>query len=489
MNRPAGLLIVSTAAVLLGGCAASPGPKEGFSDVQAMVRERTGGHHRVEWDQGTAEDRAVAAAVDEMLRRPLSVDDAVQVALLNNRSLQAQYEAVGIAQADLVQAGLLSNPAFTFAAQFPTSHGRTRLDGGISQNIMGLLFVPLRKKIAKTELEQAQLKVADAVLGAARDVEVKCVTLAARQQQLAMRRQTAEAAEAALTLARRQHQAGTATDLLLAMDEAVYQQARLELMRLELAVRADREGLNRLMGLSTPPERWTLAADVLGDVPAAGEGVETGVLEDRAVGERLDVLAARGEVRAAEMALGLGKVSIVTDVSPGASFERDTDGSFTIGPSVSAEVPLFDQGQGRIPRLRAILRQTRRRLEALEAEARSDVRLAVGQMATARQMATTYRDTVIPQQRRAYDLTRRQFNAMQATVHDLLQARSNELTAREGYVEAVRDYWIARADLERAVGGRLPRLGPATRPAATTKATTRPAGVPMPGQQGHHHHG
>jgi cobalt-zinc-cadmium efflux system outer membrane protein len=485
MNRLPRLAIICVSAVLLEGCTTSSGPKEGFADVQKMVQERTG--RRVEWDQGTAEDRAAATAIDEMLRRPLSADDAVQVALLNNRSLQAQYEALGIAQADLVQAGLLSNPAFTFSAQFPTSHGKTKLDGGISQNMMGLLFIPLRKKMAAAELEQAQLRVANAVLGIARDVEVKCLTLAARQQQLAMRRQAVDAAEAALTLARRQHQAGTATDLMLATDEAQYQQSRLELMRLDLAVQADREGLNRLMGLSTPPDRWTLATDVLGDVPPDSKEADASPLEDRAVHQRLDVLAARGDVRAAETALGLGKMSIVTDVSPGVSFERDTDGTFTIGPSVSAEVPLFDQGQARIPRLRAILRQTQRRLESLEADARSDVRLAIAQMAAARQMATTYRDTLIPQQQRAYDLMRRQFNAMQATVHDLLQARSNELAAREGYVEAVRDYWIARADLEQAVGGRLPGLRPATRPVTATMATTRPAETPMPGHHGHHH--
>jgi cobalt-zinc-cadmium efflux system outer membrane protein len=155
------------------------------------------------------------------------------------------------------------------------------------------------------------------------------------------------------------------------------------------------------------------------------------------------------------------------------SFERDPEGVFTIGPSISAEVPLFDQGQGRIPRLEAILRQARRRLEALEAEARSDVRLAVGRMAAARNMAETYRATVIPQQQRVYDLTRRQFNAMQATVHDLLAARNGELAAREGYVEAVRDYWIARADLEQAVGGRLPTVGAATRPSTRPVAAVR----------------
>lgn len=479
MNRPLRLAIISVTTALLGGCAASQGPKEGFADVRAMVRERTG--HRVEWDQGTTEDRAVATAIDEMLRRPLSPDDAVQVALLNNKSLQAQYENVGIAQAELVQAGLLSNPSLNFSAQFPTSHAKTLIEAGVSQNILSLLFIPLRKKLAAAELQQAQLRVAAAVLRTARDVEVAYVTLAARERQLATRREGVEAMDAALALARRQHQAGTITDFKLAADEAAYQQAKLDLARLELSLRTDRETLNRLMGLPTPPTRWTLAPGALSDVPP--ESWDPATLERRAVDQRLDILAARGEVRGAETALGLGKWNVVTDVSPGVALQRDSDGTFTIGPSISAEVPLFDQGQGRIPRLRSILRQTQRRLEALETEARSDVRVALNQMSTARGLADSYRNDLIPQQKHVYDLTRRQFNAMQATVHDLLDARTAELMAREGYIEAVRDYWIARADLEQNVGGRLPT--PTTRPASPA---TQPAEPPAPESHEHHHH-
>src|SRR5947209_3293520 len=93
--------------LLIGGCATVP-KQGGFTDVQKSVKDRTG--KQVRWNQDTPDDHEVELAVAKLLEAKLSADTAVQVALLNNRSLQATYEELGIAQADVVQAGLLTNP-------------------------------------------------------------------------------------------------------------------------------------------------------------------------------------------------------------------------------------------------------------------------------------------------------------------------------------------------------------------------------------------
>lgn len=458
MTHPTRFILLSLAALTLAGCSATPSARQTFQNVQSLVQDRTG--RQIQWNQDSDADRAVSAAIDHLLARPLSCADAVQIALLGNPNLQAQYESLGIAQADLVQAGLLSNPSFNFSAQFAVNHGKTRLDGGVSQDIIGLLFVPLRKKIAATQLRQTELHVAAAVLQSARDVETAYYTAAASQQKLALHRQLLQATDATLSLARRQHQTGTITDLRLALDESRQQQTRADLARLELTARTDLENLNRIMGLATPPSRWSLQP-----LPSPPSAAETpGSLESLALAHRLDLLAARVDVETAQSALHLGKHNIITDLSPGISFERDTDGAFTLGPSISAEIPLFDHGQARVPRLQAFLRQARRRLQSLESLARSDVRLAADRMSAARDLANLYHDTLIPQQSRINHLTMLHYNAMQATMDDLLDARAGELSAREQYVEAVRDYCIARADLTYAVGGRLPPSLAATRP-------------------------
>jgi cobalt-zinc-cadmium efflux system outer membrane protein len=102
------------------GCATFD-QRAGFSDVRMAVEERSG--KRVAWNLGTDLDAEAAAEVQRLLAGPLTADGAIQVALLNNRSLQATYADLGIAQADVVQAGLLTNPVFGGAVFFPVAGG------------------------------------------------------------------------------------------------------------------------------------------------------------------------------------------------------------------------------------------------------------------------------------------------------------------------------------------------------------------------------
>ena len=112
-RHDAGLCSFAIVIVLMGGCASLP-KDAGFGDVERTIAERTG--KRVHWSQGGPEDRAAGQALHAILAQPLTADGAVQIALLNNRELQATYEDLGIAQAALVQAGLFRNPVLTAGA-------------------------------------------------------------------------------------------------------------------------------------------------------------------------------------------------------------------------------------------------------------------------------------------------------------------------------------------------------------------------------------
>ena len=125
------------------------------------------------------------------------------------------------------------------------------------------------------------------------------------------------------------------------------------------------------------------------------------------------------------------------------------------GPTLRLELPIFNQGKGRIARLEAQLRQAERRLEAQAIDIRSEVREARDRLLAKKDLAIYYRDELVPERKRVLDLTLTNYNAMLKGPYDLLLARQNELAAERGYIDALRDYWIARADLERAVGGRL----------------------------------
>ena len=454
---------------LLLGCGV---PKEaGFSTVAAAVEQRSG--HRIFWNQGGAADAAVAAKVREMLAGELTRAEAVQIALVNNRSLQATYEELTVAQADVVQAGLLKNPVFSGRVRFPTS-GLTHApsyDVGVDQDFLDLLLIPARKRLASAAFEAAKLRVGQQVLDLAHDVRVAYYTMEGAQQVAAMRRAILEGSEASAELARRQHEAGNISDLDLSNEEALYEQVRLDLMRSESDILGARERLNRLMGLWGQDTGWTIAPK-LPDLAADEPPLEH--LESAAIAQRLDVGAARQDLQASSYALAMATHWRWLGFSVGASLEHDPEGRTVAGPSVSLEVPIFDQKQAVVARLAAQYQQSRLRLAALSIEARSEVREARGRLVGARSVADRYRTRVIPLRERLVALSQQHYDAMLLGVYQLLLAKQNEVNAYREYIEAVRDYWIARSNLERAVGGRIP----VPAPAASTPASSPPAAAP-----------
>ena len=143
-------LVAASAALILAGCA-SFSPDGGAGRVSELTRERTGQSVTV---LRTENDVASAKArVTELLERPLTPESAVEVALLNNRGLQAAFSELGIAEADRVRAGRLANPTFGFGRL--SGGGITEIDRSVMFNVLGLLTIPVASDVARGRLEQA----------------------------------------------------------------------------------------------------------------------------------------------------------------------------------------------------------------------------------------------------------------------------------------------------------------------------------------------
>src|SRR6266508_6780809 len=156
-------LFLLSGTVALAGCA-HVDPNPAFRELANTVHLRTG--KRVQWNRGSIEDAQAQAAVSFLLSRPLTAESAVQIALLNNHTLQATYEELGIAQADLVEAGLLRNPIFTFERRFPGQ----ALEAYLLKEFIDILLLPLRKRIAAAQFEVAKLRVGHEILSATAEV-------------------------------------------------------------------------------------------------------------------------------------------------------------------------------------------------------------------------------------------------------------------------------------------------------------------------------
>ena len=469
------VLTIALSAALAAGCASVP-PKGGFADVQRMVGQRTG--LTVHWDQGAPEDQAVKDHIQSLLQEPLTAEAAVQIALLNNPALQATYEELGIAQADLVQAGLLQNPVFLGSWRSSSRTSVLNSEYALAQNFLDIFLLPLRKKLAAAQFEQAKLRVSDAILGFSVQVRSAYYTLQGAEQTHAMRQTMMQAADAARELAERQHKAGNINDLELATQQGAFQQARLELAQSEVAVQLARERLHQLLGFAEASMTWRVV-DQLPALPAADPVLVD--LETLALAQRLDLAAARKSLDILRRARTVTRLGIVPAVSVGVDTEHDLDHAWVTGPTLDVEVPIFDQRQAARARANAQLRQAQQQLAAREAEIRSEVRTDIARLKAARQTAELYRDSLIPIRERIVAETQKHVNYMLLGVFQLLQAKRDEVNASREYLEALRDYWIAFAELERAVGGKLSL--------SEANAAAAPSEQEVPGTPQQHHHG
>src|SRR5881398_1590031 len=439
------LFLLSGTAALAGCAHVDPNPA--FRELANTVHLRTG--KRVQWNRGTAQDAEAQAAVASLLSGPLTAGSAVQVALLNNHKLQATYEELGIAQADLVEAGLLRNPIFTFERRFPGQ----ALEADLLKEFIDILLLPLRKRIAQAQFEAAKLRVGHEILSVAAEVRAAIYEHQGDQQLVDLRKSVADATERAAETALKMNEAGNLRDLDLASEQASHAQAKIELAKAQSEAVQTREKLNKLMGAFGTQTNWTVALRL---PELSGGEVSTSQLESRAVQQRLDLAAARQEFIAQARSLGIARAdAILQQAEFGAHYEREISGEYAVGPSVNVPIPIFNQGQAAVARSSAKLRQSEQRYLALAADIRSDVRAARDKMLLSRRQVEYFKSTALPTRTRVTEESQLEYNAMQIGPFQLLQAKQEEVKTGADSVEALRDYWVARAELEKAVGGSL----------------------------------
>ncbi|MGH7873570.1 MAG: TolC family protein [Candidatus Binatia bacterium] len=466
MTWPKNIEWLIVALVFVSGCAPMA-LNAGFDDVSAVVGERSGS--QIFWNNGTELDKDAAEKLDSLLKRQLTADDAVQIALLNNRELQALYSDLGVAQADLVQAGLLNNPIFDAAVMFPTSgRGRPDLELTTAMNFLNIFYLPLRKRVAAARFEETKTRVTGAVLDFAGRVRGAFYAYEADEQTLELRRTIVQALDASFEIARRLSQAGNITDLDLASERAQLEAAKLALRAAEISVRQSREELNLLMGLWGPQTQWQTA----GRLPEiTDKPLETKDIERLSLERSLDLVQARQRVIGAGEELGLTRwTTLLPDFSVGPKGERN-DGAWEVGPQLEFSIPLFDQGQARGGRAAAELRRFQQEYYALAVRIRAQARALRDRLEGTGDRAMYYRDILLPLHERIVNEAQLQYNAMQLGPFQLLRAREQQIQAAVAYIEALRDYWLARGDLGQVLSGRLPSSG--TAPARTTSGQTR----------------
>ena len=468
----------------LAGCATVPHDR-GMSEVQNLIVQRDAAlaAHPLSLNTSAPD---LDAQVERLLSEPMAPERAVGVALLRNPRVQLAYARLGLEQADWVEASRLSNPVLSLSALESSAAGeRTRLGYGLAQNFTDLLFLRMRSRGADRSVQAGQAQVAAQIQDLATEVRGAWFDAAGAEQLAQMRELIGRAAAASATLAQRFHAAGNLSALELAREHAASEQAALDAEHARHLAQAARLRLNALMGLA-PDASWTL--DTALPLPVDEESAAPELMT-LALQQRLDLAAHRQDLLAVEQVATLARrLRWLPFLEVGIEGEREGDGSRLLGPSVALELPLFGKSQGARLRTEALREQTLAQTAALESEIANEVAAAHAATLAARARVPRHRQGLSPQREAIVARMQELQNYMIVGQFELLMAKRDEFDAYIGYLEALRDYWLARTRLARAVGGALPsdaRIGERRERAPLLPET--PASDPHAHHHGGHH--
>ena len=451
----------SAALAMLAGCA-SFSPDGGMGAVSELTRERTG--QAVSMQRSPEQSDTARARVAELLKAPLTADGAVELALLNNRGLQASFSQLGVAESDLVQAGRLRNPVFSFGRL--AAAGVVEIERAIMFDVLSLLTMPMGRELRQQQFEQAQFQAAYDAVGLASATRRAYFNAVASQELVGYCRQVKDAADASSELARRMLAAGNFNKLAQMREQSFYADATAGLARAQQQALADRERLTRLLGVSGDQLRFTLP-ERLPDLPK--EPTAPKDAEQTALDKRLDVLMAKRSTEASAKSLGLTRATrFVNALHVGYQNKSETDGPRANGYELELELPLFDFGSVRSRRAEATYMQAVHRTAEVALNAQSEVRESYGAYRTAYELARHYRDEVVPLRKRISEENLLRYNGMLIGVFELLADSREQVRSVTEYVQALRDFWVAETNLQTALTGRSPAPGAAP---STTSAS------------------
>ena len=440
------LALAALALFTLSGCA-TLSSDAGFGPVEQTAKDRLG--KDIKWARSDADRDAIEMRVAQLLEQPLSVDDAVQIALLNNKGLQASFNELGISEADMVQAGRLPNPGFSFGRLRQGSS--LEIDRSIQFNLTRLLMLPTINQIESRRFEQTRGAVALSVLSLASETSKAYYLAVAADETGRYMLQVQTAAEAGAELALRQAQAGNWNKLQQAREQSFYADAALNLARSDQARSAARERLTRLMGLWGPQTQFRLP-ERLPDLPKAPNDLPD--IEQTAMAQRLDVQAAKLGTEQVAKNLGLTRATrFINVLEVGAIRNSYNDAPTQRGYTISVELPLFDWGDARVAKAEAVYMQAVNRAAETAINARSEVRGAYANYRTSYDIARHFRDEIVPPKKRISEENQLRYNGMLIGVFELLADARSQVTSVNGYIESLRDFWLAQADLDMALIG------------------------------------
>lgn len=421
----------------------------GMSDVRAITKPFI--QQEIAWPRSPDEQAGVAARVDALLQGDIDADNAVQIALLNNKGLQAALFEMGISEADFVQAGRLPNPRFSML--YARNDGDYKIEQMFTFNIFSLLTLPKVREIEQINFEKTKRQVAEQVIRLAyqtRQAYFKAVTA---RQMLDYSEQVQQSAEASAELARRMVIAGNWNQLELAREQGYLADAVQDALEARKQVIASHESLARQLGVHV--DQLNIKKR-LPDLPS-------GLIDAEQFGEevfqsRLDIQTARLNAENMAKRLGLTKATRlinVLEMGPARVLEGRRGEPYKKGFEISFELPLFDWGGAKVARAEAQYMQSLNEAAFVASNAQSQIREAYGRYQASYDIARQYAQEIVPLRKKILDEKLLRYNGMLTSPFELFADARAQVSSVKTYIEKLNEFWLAETELQMTRIGNL----------------------------------
>jgi cobalt-zinc-cadmium efflux system outer membrane protein len=400
---------------------------------------------------------------------PLTIDDAVTIAMARNRDLIAAKLDIEAAQLDRVAAGLYPNPNFSYTLGNiilgeANSQGMNVHAGGVDQSVHTLSISEVidvwakrnaRIRAANKGVDFQRIVIEDALREVSYSVRSAFADVVREQWELQLARDTRARYDETIRLSRARYSAGDISEAELRKieleglryeNDVIDGEMELDLARLKLAVLMGIRGAELPLSVAEPGEKR--------------QPLQLEPLVERALRDRPDVRAVRAAGDKANAEISREKREALPDISLGVGY---THSNFTVSGdnpdslylSLSLPLPIFDRNQAGIGRARLALKRAENDAAKLALNVEHEVADAVRKSQRAQALVAVFEGGMLDRAETSLKVAEKSYKAGAVSLLELLEAQRTYIETRAQYLRARHDLRQGFIDVSHAVGGEL----------------------------------